>query len=204
MDSTLKDPQRYSSTVSKSRVGRLQAMCLARKMGEEKQRSCMILPPSKAPAGGLEPNHTRHPPVECPTLPHGNRAHRSHRTACLHRNPQCRGDRSDRRLPVLSFVVFKGHDISPRTLVFILQYHTENLFYKRNVIFYSLPVPTPEDFFRPSHLLLCVSISAPSPAVIQSSQALKSTFCPAKLMSCSPFLLQMAIGDSFFFKARMM
>lgn len=161
----------------------------------------MILPPSKAPRGALEPNHSRHPPVECPTLPHGSRACRSHRTACLHRNPQCYEDRSDKRLPVHSFVVFKGHDISPRTLVFILQYHTENLFYKRNVIFCSMPIPTPEDSFRPSHLPLCVSISAPSPAVTQSSQALKSTFCPAKLMSCSPFLLQMAIGDSFFFKA---
>lgn len=107
----------------------------------------MILPPSKAPTGVLEPSHSRHLPVECPTLPHGSRAHRSHRTACLHRNPQHCEDRSDKRLPVHSFVVFKGHDISPRTLVFILQYHTENLSYKRNVIFCSLPIPTPEDFF---------------------------------------------------------
>lgn len=161
----------------------------------------MIFPPSQTSTGVLEPNRTRHPPVECPTLPHGSRAHRSHRTACLHRNPQCHEDRSDKRLPAHSFVVFKGHDISPRTLVFILQYHTENLFYKRNVIFYSLPIPTPEDFFFcPSHLPLCVSISAPLPAVTQGSQALKSTFCPAKLQSCSPFLLPVAIGDPFFFK----
>lgn len=121
----------------------------------------MIFPPSQTSTGVLEPNRTRHPPVECPTLPHGSRAHRSHRTACLHRNPQCHEDRSDKRLPAHSFVVFKGHDISPRTLVFILQYHTENLFYKRNVIFYSLPIPTPEDFFFVLPTCLCACPSQP-------------------------------------------
>lgn len=51
-----------------------------------------------------------------------------------------------------------------------------------------------------------MSVSASSLAVIQGSQALKSTFCPAKHPSRVPlpFLLQMAIGDSFFFETNMM
>lgn len=122
----------------------------------------------------------------------------------LRRNPQSREERSDKRLPLRSFVVSKGHDISPRTLVFLLLYHTGNLFSERNVIFYSLPIPTPEGFFSPLHLPLCVSVSAPSLAVTQGSQALKSTFCPAKHpvpLSCP---LQTATGDSFFSERRMM
>lgn len=51
-----------------------------------------------------------------------------------------------------------------------------------------------------------MSVSASLLAVIQGSQALKSTFCPAKHPSRVPlpFLLQMAIGDSFFFETNMM
>lgn len=79
----------------------------------------------------------------------------------LCRNPQCYVDRSDKRLPVHSFVVSKGHDISPWTLVFTLQYRTENLCYKRNVIFHSLPIPTPEGFFFLLSTCLCAYLPQP-------------------------------------------
>jgi len=124
----------------------------------------------------------------------------------LCRNPQCHEGRSDKRLPVHSFVVSKGHDISPRTLVFILQYHTENLFCKRNVIFYSLPILTPEDFFLLS-TCLCACLS--QPLRLLSLKAAKLQRARSALLSIPArvplaFLLQTAIGDSFFFETKTM
>lgn len=186
IDSKLKDPQRHQAQSSRSGVGTLRATCLACKMGEEKQRSSMVLPPSAVPAGGLEPSHTRHRPVECPALPHGSSTRRSCRTACAE-IPNARRIDLTKDCLCAPLLFLKGM-IFPLGLWYSFFSIIQRIFSIREMSSSILAHSHTRGFFPPFHLPLCMPVSAASLAVTQGSQAPKSTFCPAKHpCSCPAF-----------------
>lgn len=161
IDSKLKDPQRLQAQSSRSRVGRLWATCLACKMGEEKQRSSMVLPPSKASTGGLEPSHSRHHPVECPTLPHGSSTRRPCRTACAE-IPNARRIDLTKDCLCAPLLFLKGM-IFPLGLWYSLFSIIQRIFSIREMSS-SIPCPFPHQRifppFPPASVLVCLSLFA--------------------------------------------